>query len=58
MISKANNINSETWINQQPTYTWLNINDIPSSIFNSVWSFIESNNCDIHPTKAKYLIKK
>ncbi len=58
MISKAYNINAETWIDTQPSWTWLNIDDIPSSIFKSVWAFIESNNCSLHPTKAKYLIEK
>ncbi len=58
MRNKANNINAETWLNNQPTETWLSINDIPNQIFYSIWQIIESNRCKLHREDAKYMICK
>jgi hypothetical protein len=49
-------INSKTYISKQPMHEWLSINNIPSCIFMSVWEFIESNNCHLHPKKPMYKI--
>lgn len=57
MMSKLNNINSWDWWNNQPVNKWLNIKDIPYSVFNTIWNIkIESCNVKIHPFEAKYKI--
>jgi len=55
MESLANNTNTWAWWRNQNRDVWLNINDIPSSMFWSIWNIkIESDDVELHPTEAKY----
>jgi hypothetical protein len=54
--NNLHNINSKSWWFSQPVNKWLDIADIPSFIFKSIWYRIEQKNVNLHPTEAKYLI--